>query len=265
MPMEDDPLSSNSHRRRNPLTAAWVLCAPHRATRPWLGQVEPTVVSTSPVHDPKCYLCPSNTRISGHLNPAYQSTYVFRNDFQAVKSDQPGLSHKIDSGSDLLQAQMVRGTCEVWLTPNTRLCALALTITRRSRVFQEVIVRSYGSVDEILSVIQAWKEVYTRLSKLDFINLIQIFENKGEIMGCSNPHPHGQVWATEHVPEEPSKELLNMMKYKETHGTCMLCDYCTMESTGAKPRLVCENASFVCVVPYWAVWYTLEFNFLQAL
>ncbi|KAJ3227403.1 hypothetical protein HK099_002154 [Clydaea vesicula] len=178
-------------------------------------------------------------RIGGERNPAYTSTYVFPNDFPAVRADQQvdeTSTPKLTKFEQLIQSESVRGTAEV-------LC------------FSPRHDQSMAEMDEdaIYSIILCWIEAYARLSKINYVNHVQIFENKGSTMGCSNPHPHGQIWATEHVPEEPGKEIKNMKKYQILNSSCLLCDYCEIE-IDVKSRIVCENDTFICFVPFWAVW-----------
>lgn len=238
--------TDNSHRRWNPLTDSWLLCSPHRAKRPWLGQNEETGKEEKPEYDAQCYLCPTNARAGGQLkNPAYDSTYVFPNDFPAVKQTQPAYNDEAknstedsirDLASNLLKVEGVRGQCKVvCFSPKHNLTMAEM------------------DTDSIAKVIDTWSSEYVELGKLDYINYVQIFENKGSIMGCSNPHGHNQIWALEHVPEEPAKELRAMQKYHDGKGTCLLCDYSKLEAT-ERSRLVCENDSFLCVVPFWAIW-----------
>ncbi|KAL3898299.1 MAG: hypothetical protein SGCHY_002839 [Lobulomycetales sp.] len=237
-------MDSHSHRRFNPLLRSWVLCAPHRAKRPWLGQREGAASPASaPVHDPSCFLCPGNERVSGNSNPDYPSTYVFTNDFQAVKPNQPGLDSACDppANSPLIKAQFVRGTCEVvCFNPAHNLTIADMDRGKRFLVFFDL---SLFYIDQILDVVNEWTSSYKRLSRLDYINHVQIFENK--------------IWSTEHIPEDPRRELDSLAAHKAEHGTCMLCDYVSLEISQDKAgasRIVCQNASFVCVVPYWAVW-----------
>ena len=250
-----DP-SCHPHSRLNPLTQSLVLCSPHRAQRPWLGQEESLPLNTLPEYISDCYLCPRNKRVGAKVNnPDYASTFTFDNDFPALKESQPACppdalgtlqnSSSVPAISDpslkeiahsLLKTQGIRGICRViCFSPKHN-----LTMAQLSR-------------EQILAVIRAWTEEYASLSQNPVIHHVQIFENKGAVMGCSNPHPHGQIWATEEIPEEPRKELASLAKYKLEKGSCMLCDYALLEIHN-RSRLVCENDSFVCVVPFWAVW-----------
>ncbi|KAL0084856.1 galactose-1-phosphate uridylyltransferase [Phycomyces blakesleeanus] len=225
----------HSHRRYNPLTRSWVLCSPHRTQRPWQGQQEGPDLEQRPSHDPKCYLCPNNQRANGENNPDYTSTYIFPNDFAAVKSDQPTLDNT--NTDDLLQVEGVRGECHVMcFSPRHDLTMAEMTN------------------DEIHSVVNAWTESYKAMAEKECVSHVQIFENKGAAMGCSNPHPHGQMWCTDRIPEEPQTELNSLKAYADSHdGACMLCNYASRELAD-KERVVMENDSYVCVVPFWAVW-----------
>jgi len=213
-----------------------VLVSPHRAQRPWQGAVEEIAPDNRPEYDPKDYLGPGNTRVGGGKNPPYTDTYIFDNDFQAMLDSTPPAKIGVP-GEDLLAAQTVRGKCRVvCFSPklNVTVAEMDLTALRK--------------------VVDAWTEEYKQLGSLDYINHVQIFENKGEMMGCSNPHPHGQIWSSEMIPEEPAAELKNLAKYKAEHeGRGLLQDYVELELR-EKTRLVTENDSFVALVPYWAVW-----------
>ncbi|RIA92297.1 galactose-1-phosphate uridyl transferase [Glomus cerebriforme] len=230
----------NSHRRFNPLTNSWVLCSPHRTKRPWKGQKEVNDNELLPDYDPECYLCPGNSRVQGDKNPQYENTFVFNNDFAAIKTDQPEyLEQSEDKFSSLLRVEGVRGECKVMcFSPKHN-----VTIAEMSE-------------DAILHIIQSWIKIYREMSTKSFINYIQIFENKGSLMGCSNPHPHCQIWCTESIPEEPTKELISMKNYYEKNHSCLLCDYIHLETIKLKhkPRVVCENNSFICLTPFWAIW-----------
>jgi UDPglucose--hexose-1-phosphate uridylyltransferase len=223
------------HRRFNPLTREWVLVSPHRTDRPWRGQVESNVTAPMVAYDPACYLCPGNERVGGVRNPKYESTFVFTNDFSALKPDVPA-ARADESGRGLLLWESEAGICKViCFSPRHD-----LTIAQMS-------------VAEIAEVVDVWIEQYTAIGELPQINYVQIFENRGEIMGSSNPHPHGQIWANQTIPNEPRKEQEAQKEYLERYQSCLLCDYLQME-TKAGTRVVVENAHFIALVPFWAVW-----------
>lgn len=225
-------LSENSHRRFNPLTREWVLVSPHRANRPWLGQVENPDTMLPPKYDPDCYLCPTNERAGGHQNPDYKTTFVFDNDFAALQPDVPKAKR---STYDLLIAESERGTCRViCFSPDH-----SLTLSRMDQA-------------DIRHVVDEWAAQFSELGEMEYINYVQIFENRGGMMGASNPHPHCQIWATESIPNEPAKELLSQERYAEVGSKCLLCDYVKLE-LAANERIVCENESFVALVPFWAI------------
>lgn len=222
------------HRRRNPLTNEWVLVSPHRAQRPWLGQVEKTPPENLPTYDPACYLCPGNARSGGVVNPKYESVFVFDNDFAALLPDTPAQSSNLQSSFFTLE-------------PETGLCRVLCFSARHDLTLPEL------SQAEVETVLHAWTAQTRELGALASINYVQVFENKGAMMGCSNPHPHSQIWATGHLPTEPAKELSAQLAYQQTHHTCLLCDYLKAEQA-AGARVVAHNAHFTALVPFWAVW-----------
>lgn len=231
--MDDRLFLEKPHRRFNPLTGAWILVSPHRARRPWQGQVEIPPQDQRPAYDPSCYLCPGNLRAGNERNPSYASTYVFTNDFSALLPETPEAEQ---ASSDLLVARMEKGICRViCFSPRHD-----LTLAEMGR-------------DDIRKVVDVWTEEYARLGSLPFINHVQVFENKGQMMGCSNPHPHGQIWAQESVPEEPSKEGAHLEAYFRSKGKSLLSDYLEAELRTGE-RVVVQNDGFVALVPYWAVW-----------
>ena len=231
--MNENILSQTPHRRFNPLTREWVLVSPHREKRPWQGKVEAAASEREPAYDPTCYLCPGNTRAEGVRNPAYESTFVFDNDFPALLPDAP--AEAVDE-SGLIVARTERGVCRVLcFTPRHD-----LTIPRMQ-------------VEEIRRVVEAWTEQYRELGSLPFVRHVQIFENRGALMGASNPHPHCQIWAEAELPNVSARETLSLREYREKHGACLLCRYLELELARGE-RIVCANDGFVALVPYWAVW-----------
>src|SRR6266404_603 len=198
-------LNEHSQRRLNPLTREWVIVSPHRTKRPWQGQTEEARREVLAEYDPDCYLCPGNKRAGDKANPVYSGVYSFDNDFAALQPDVPAVDLNID---DLLVARGERGICRVvCFSPNH-----SLTLSRMK-------------VDEIINVVDEWATQYIDLGKKSFINHVQIFENRGEMMGASNPHPHCQIWASQSIPNEPTKEIRAQRDYREKNGSCLLCDY----------------------------------------
>jgi len=226
-------LFKNQHRRLNILTGEWILVSPHRAQRPWLGQQENTAPLILQPYDPACYLCPGNERAGGITNPEYTSTYVFKNDFSALLPDTSSGTLQLDG---LLSARGERGLCNV------------MCFSPRHDI-------TLAEMDEttIQSVILEWTNEYKTLGSLPYINHVQIFENKGEAMGCSNPHPHCQIWAQDSIPTEPAKEIARMEDYRQNKNGCLLCDYLSVELKQGE-RIVFENDHFAVLVPFWAVW-----------
>ncbi len=224
------------HRRLNLLTGEWVLVSPHRTSRPWLGQVEETPADNLPAYDPDCYLCPGNQRSGGRSNPAYISTFVFDNDFPALLPPGMDESDTIQSEGKLFITEQENGICRVvCFSPRHDLTLPELTL------------------EEVTAVIKTWASQTKELSNLEYIHYVQVFENKGELMGCSNPHPHSQIWATGHLPNEPAKELLAQTKYRRQHDTCLLCDYLAAENE-KEVRIISSNYHFTALTPYWAIW-----------
>jgi UDPglucose--hexose-1-phosphate uridylyltransferase len=244
-------LAHTPHRRFNPLTREWVLVSPHRALRPWQGKVADPTPAPAQHYDPHCYLCPGNERaatashahaaISQHSasqqtaprNPPYSSTFVFDNDYASLLPNTPPIAI---NEADLFVARSEAGICRVvCFSPRHD-----LTIPRMSQ-------------PELRIVVDSWAEQYASLAALDWVNHVQIFENRGQLMGASNPHPHCQIWANATIPNIAERELASLAEYHAKKISCLLCDYLALEEK-RQERIVCQNDSFLAVVPYWAVW-----------
>lgn len=221
------------HRRRNALTGEWVLVSPHRTQRPWNGETTPPSSAVRPTYDPGCYLCPGNKRANGDVNPQYEGTFVFTNDFSAILPE----GGKGSFGrNELLQAESETGLCRVVnFSPRHD-----LTLAEMSQ-------------QEIERVIDVWCEEYRTLGAMPGIRHVQIFENKGAMMGNSNPHPHCQIWSQRSIPMEPQKEGKNFRSYLQKKKRGLLSDYVKTELK-EQERLVFVNDAFVVLVPFWAVW-----------
>ena len=226
-------LTQHPHRRFNLLNGSWVLVSPHRTQRPWQGQVEKTATASQPEYDPDCYLCPGNARAGGARNPPYTSTFVFDNDYAALLPATP--AETVDRNG-LLIAAGEPGICRVGcFSPRHD-----LTVARMS-------------VPDLTLVVDVWVAQYAELGSRPHIGHVQIFENRGEMMGSSNPHPHCQIWASSSIPNEVAAEQREQAVWRAAHGSCLLCDYLSLERESGE-RLVCENESFAVLVPFWAVW-----------
>jgi UDPglucose--hexose-1-phosphate uridylyltransferase len=222
------------HRRWDALRGSWVLVSPHRTQRPWQGEVSAKTVPSGTTYDPQCYLCPGNARAGGASNPAYEGVFTFVNDYAALMPDSPAVMEV--PASPLLEAEPVRGLCKVLCFHPDH----SLTLARMTQA-------------EIRVVVDAWAREYEELGGLEWIDYVQIFENRGAMMGASNPHPHGQIWSTSFVPDEPAAETIAQQAHLAKTGHCLLCDYAAAERAAGE-RVIFENEHFVAVVPYWAVW-----------
>lgn len=220
------------HRRLNQLTGEWVIVSAQRAMRPWQGQMEAAAQTPAKPYDPACYLCPGNARAGGRRNPKYESTFVFDNDFPALL---PQASQWYAEHNELLVAESEPGVCRVvCFSPRHDL--------------------SLPQMDQqsVAHVVDTWRDQDCELSALPSIRYVQIFENRGAIMGASNPHPHGQIWASASIPNEIVKEETQQTAYFKRNSSCLLCDYVSAEKDGS--RVVCSNSEFIAFVPFWAVW-----------
>jgi UDPglucose--hexose-1-phosphate uridylyltransferase len=222
----------NPHRRLNPLTGEWVLVSPHRARRPWQGQVEKVSPEKLAAYDPTCYLCPRNARSVGTVNPDYDSTFVFDNDFSALLPPVAGE----EPVSGIFTAE-----------PETGICRVVCFSPRHDLTLPEL---DQAGVE---AVVQAWTKQTVMLGQRPEIHSVQVFENKGAAMGCSNPHPHSQIWATGQIPNQTALELVNQARYHQARGSCLLCDTVKAEQASGE-RIVAQNEHFIAVVPFWAIW-----------
>lgn len=219
------------HRRRNPLTGDWVLVSPQRTQRPWQGKQESLPPASLPAHDPACYLCPGNTRAGGERNPGYATTFVFTNDYPALLPE-PGDTLPPDDA--LLTREQVMGTSRV-----------VCYSPRHDRTLAQL------PAEGIRMVVDTWAQETASLGTQ--YRWVQVFENKGALMGCSNSHPHGQIWAGSSLPNEPAREDREQEVYRREHGSVLLLDYCALEIARGE-RVVAQNEHWVALVPYWAVW-----------
>ena len=226
-------LVEHVHRRLNPLNGDWVLVSPHRSLRPWQGREEEVDTDKPPAYDPDCYLCPGNMRAGGIRNPEYKGTFVFDNDFAALRPDTPSGTLNVN---DLLIAEAESGICRV------------ICYSPRHDISMPDM-----EPEALRGVVDLWAEQFAELGRRDDINYVQIFENKGEMMGCSNRHPHGQIWAQKTVPDEPAKETIRQQQYFDKYRSTMLADYLDLELRLGE-RIVSENDHFVALVPFWAFW-----------
>ena len=231
--MESFNIKQYSHKRLNILTGEWILVSPHRTKRPWQGKVETVNKIDRPAYDAACYLCPGNKRSEGAVNPVYTTPFAFTNDYASLLENTPAGSYNEE---ELLQAESEKGICRViCFSPGHN-----LTLPQMEQ-------------EDIVKVIELWQEEFKMLASYPWIKYIQIFENKGDIMGCSNPHPHGQIWSQGNVPEELHKETLRQQKYFESKGESLLSAYLKIELQ-KQERIVFTNEHFVVLVPFWAVW-----------
>jgi UDPglucose--hexose-1-phosphate uridylyltransferase len=233
--MMDPVFLESPHRRWNPLKREWILVSPNRTQRPWQGQTETPALPPALAYDPACYLCPGNMRAGGHKTPAYTGTFVFENDFAALKPDVHAAQMDLE-GASLLRAETESGICRV-------ICFDP----------QHDLTLATMELPAIRRVVDTWTAQSEELGARPEIRYVQIFENRGAMMGASNPHPHGQIWATENIPNEPALELVAQQEYLATHSTPLLSAYLAMERK-QRERIVAENESWVALVPFWAVW-----------
>jgi UDPglucose--hexose-1-phosphate uridylyltransferase len=228
---------TTSHRRFNPLTGDWVLVSPHRLARPWLGRTEAVRAGRGPSYDPNCYLCPGNARAGTARNPVYERTFVFDNDFPALLPHAGGAEHVPDAdGRGLLVSH-----------PEPGLCRVVCFSPRHDASLPDL------SSAEARDVVDVWTAQYEELGRMPWVRHVQIFENRGSAVGASNPHPHCQIWADGEVPPLPRREGDAQSRWRDAHGSCLLCDYLALERERGE-RIVWSSDTFTALVPYWAVW-----------
>lgn len=225
-------LENTPHRRYNILTGEWILVSPHRTKRPWQGKTEDAQAPKKVTYDPGCYLCPGNERAGGEKTPKYERPYTFVNDFSSLMPD----SEEFDFTEGLFHAEAERGICKVVCFSPDHSLTLPLM-----------------EVADITAVVQTWKKEFEELGSHEFINYVQIFENKGAMMGCSNPHPHGQIWSQKSIPTEIQKKSGKFKEYWKKNKRSLLSDYLIQELE-ADERILEQNEHFVALVPFWAVW-----------
>lgn len=226
-------LKGTPHRRFNPSTGAWVLVSPHRTQRPWQRQLGRVQTETPPSYDPSCYMCPGNKHAVGAHNPDYRATLVFDNDYPALLPDTPTEKMNLDG---LLVAKGEAGICRLLcFSPRHDLTISGMEMADLGRV------------------VDAWVQQWQELGERSCIRYVQIFENRGAMMWASNPHPQGQIWASSSLPDEPAKEQAFQLSHQSSQGSCLLCQYLSLEEASGR-RLVCDNEHFAAIVPFWAVW-----------
>ena len=225
-------LQDFSHKRYNILTGEWVLVSPHRTKRPWQGKQEDVANEARPAHDPDCYLCAGNKRINGEQNPNYKDVFIFTNDFAALQVN----TKQFSLNEGLLKAESESGICKViCFSPD------------HSKSLPDMEVK------DIVKVVEAWQNEYQTLGAKKEINHVQIFENKGAIMGCSNPHPHGQIWSQSSIPNEVLKKHTSQKKHWDNYKSSLLGDYLAQELQ-LNERIIYQNEHFVVLTPFWAIW-----------